>query len=1773
MAEDNVGGISVSFTADAAQLQAEIARLETQLKRFNASYGKQTVQLQVATPSRRSLLDTRREISNAFTARGAAGQIMAKVAVEAPAARVLQTFRSQLARDIGSVTVNVKGRWAGWETPPPTSITVTQRGGGGGGAAAATPLAGQRPAQARAASPTATPTRGGRTPSSNTAKAAAQVSTVSAQQLFSKSNGWNDQTLLEEYLQGGGNAEYRRKLKDELVRRGFNPDETAGRPAARGFARTGGARGFTNPVQLGAAPSKSVSARISPQAAAARYAQWFDLATPEELKEGMEWYDREIGNLMKATRGTGWNMEQVRGITAAFSRNNSWKQNVTAVSKFADRWRGGARALPQFQRQGTTPGVGLPSSIEDAIRIASGDTAALAAHRKEDPFSRALGGDMDAKAIDRWMAVMQGFVKPGEAFDQLQEALDILAKQKGIQPRQAQAVPWVVARNRLKNIKGTGTAADPAFAHPREGVDLPAGILDPIVGGARGFGWDPYANWQRQQGREANRRMLAAKNPYGMPGPRPSTNPLDQIGSPERQAIIDEYFASRRTGGARGFSDFDPYGRQAARQPQTGFMQGRAMGTVPGLGGSFDYQRQMEDEARQSLLLRRMQERMSAGGGFTVDPRTGQFLDPRRGRVGPFLAATGQSVSGTNLEQLMQQLRANPANARELATGGLIGGWRNPETGQIDLDVSREFRTRRAMLAHLATRPDQMAGYALGAGQDVPNPAYRTASGLTLAQIEQRRAAGRSSYAKLVAEGRAGPGIRGILPKGLPIVNQPRMAMAADLPWDDEGRLPGDEGYGIHARAFGLMSEEEARLDAPVMGGKRGGRGKVLPGGLQRRARISPAARAETIAFDANLQEAQRAQEQFQERQIRTARASSIRSVPTFLAGILSGGLGGVAAQEQSKQATVAVNAHRAALKQLTDAQTEENEIAKRLDIEKPGTEAHKALTGSLEEARIKVKDLTAAEKDLRIQADEMTRSANKAAGTGLRNLAAGFASNLAAGLAFGVGFTALQGIITGVGQALAPTVARMNNFSEVAGETSKNLAETVRQAHGLADVGLAQTFAAAGVKGPLAAQIGPDLLQVAQIQAGLSAFRDQSALIDTAFNFRNGNGIPGITASTGGGLFGIGAEKGLIETLKEQIQTIVPERVGGGAGPRGGRTITFPGADTQVIDRNAKTLENVNQKLSLFGITLEAATKAGASASEQQRQYDSILQLGGPQVQGFVDALEQHGGFVLTDQQGQVLSGDRLKEAVIDGLKDMPKATAKSIIDGMRPQIEAQRALFRLQSDFQRDQLNPAQFALQLAAQPLTRQGGFGERPRNALTGQRIPIPALFRGEFGQDGGAVGAQFTAAFESLGPLLDETDSRLMELRTEGQRALEALVPADQIVEFRALNREITNVGEAIAGLQIGVQQEQVNFQVAQYNNQLRIAHRSQTDLLQLTGQLGATQGDNLGLLQRQMIMYERQTQELSLQSNELTLQSNTLSIILAQRQINFQRSLAGFVTPGETPQEIAARAREAELEANFAQKQLDIQKEQLKLAREQQGIAGKALPLQFQIQDVGFQRQLTDINAEIALLNQGIRLTVNTAAAERAIAHLTALENELVKRAGTYVDEGAKAAGAFMEGVAQVKAATVDGMDTVIRQTANAWNIFIRQGVYAVGALTGGPGIPPPSNNPSDQDPDATFGGRQRAEGWYGMVSGATRITVGEAGPETVAIIRNPRSWTPAAPSSGGWSGGGGNITVMVTGNQIGGSEQDQERFAAIIARKVEEIQSRRGSLLGLRSV
>lgn len=959
---------------------------------------------------------------------------------------------------------------------------------------------------------------------------------------------------------------------------------------------------------------------------------------------------------------------------------------------------------------------------------------------------------------------------------------------------------------------------------------------------------------------------------------------------------------------------------------------------------------------------------------------------------------------------------------------------------------------------------------------------------------------------------------------------------------------------------FGPEAQAAAEARQPNVNYGRRRRGAAAGGVPVPLRRIGPEEREAITSATPELEEGIQARIASQTRLIQARQETTVRSTGTFLTGLVSNLFGGSQAREAGQQAAAAIREQGSIENRLFAARGRERDIEVAFYNAPAGSSQRKEIRESLNKQRDAVEELSNQYQAATKRATDLSTAAEQAGKGGLRNLAAGFVGGIAGSLVFGAGITAITKGVELLGTALAPQIERLTNYGAAAGEVATQLAAIDQQRAGLGEQAVASVFAQAGFKGAAADQVRSTLLQQTQVSGGLGAFDQQRQLLEAAFNFQHGIGVPGITSSVGGGLFGVGANKGLIEQVRQQLETTPTSFQQSVSGP-------------QVAQSAQDTLGLINAELSSLGITLKSQGEANVSTADALKQQADIAKLpssgaglGGSQAKVFADTLADRGLVVTATTSGRLLSGDELLTGIKNALGNLPKPAISDLIAIQQPQIDAQRALFREQAKTQRESFIPAAFALQQAASPTTRFGtGFVSGAPSTIGGQALPT-GPFGAAFG-GAGQAGSQaiFGGAFAALSPMIGRVDTQLAQMQKDGQAALEALVPTDQIGQFRALEKQITDTGAAIAGLQAGAQQEQTNFQVAQYNEQLRLARQSQSDLLQLTGREGQSRGDNLGLLEKQVIESQRYSQELALQSQQLSLQSNALSLQLAQRQINFRLAVAGFGVPGETAEERAARVEEAKKEAEFAQKQLDIQKQQQAIAEKQTAQQARILPISFKIQDIGFNRELVNIQHQIGLINQGIKVSVDTAAAQQAIEHLTALENQLTQQASTYVTEGTKVVNAYQQAAADIKAQTAAGFSTVLQQTATAWGVFLAQGRAAVQGLSGGPGGLPPGNR--------TPGGHPLppgyAQGMLGIASSATPLIVGEAGAETVAILRNPRAMAAAS----GFGGGGifAPMYITISGNNVR-NDADIEMLAAKVARRVSEMLSRTASQLGLRS-
>ena len=333
----------------------------------------------------------------------------------------------------------------------------------------------------------------------------------------------------------------------------------------------------------------------------------------------------------------------------------------------------------------------------------------------------------------------------------------------------------------------------------------------------------------------------------------------------------------------------------------------------------------------------------------------------------------------------------------------------------------------------------------------------------------------------------------------------------------------------------------------------------------------------------------------------------------------------------------------------------------------------------------------------------------------------------------------------------------------------------------------------------------------------------------------------------------------------------------------------------------------------------------------------------------------------------------------------------------------------------------------------------------------------------------------------------------------GQEQVGAM-PAGSSAQFSFDMSAVKAYGNAIAALNEDVANREAHIGLIQYNEQIRVLNRNIADAQGLI----SGSGGSLGAKERQQWNLQRESEQLSLQMN--------------QRQINYQVAVAGFQAPGLTGQERAARIEEAKLQADYAQKQQDI-------AVQQFGLAGEV----FQIQAA---RALEDLTHQRAIAQESFAAQQQILADQKAISALTAKEGQLQADAQSIFNQASQVYGA------QVSAAT---------SAVGQFGLTVEE---ATAALRNALGLSPASGGRSS---GSLPPGLNHASGFLGTASSPTHAIYGEAGTETIAILRNPRAATLGA-------GGGGAvsmpITIQISGNNFG--SMDEQKLARVITDEVE---------------
>lgn len=365
-------------------------------------------------------------------------------------------------------------------------------------------------------------------------------------------------------------------------------------------------------------------------------------------------------------------------------------------------------------------------------------------------------------------------------------------------------------------------------------------------------------------------------------------------------------------------------------------------------------------------------------------------------------------------------------------------------------------------------------------------------------------------------------------------------------------------------------------------------------------------------------------------------------------------------------------------------------------------------------------------------------------------------------------------------------------------------------------------------------------------------------------------------------------------------------------------------------------------------------------------------------------------------------------------------------------------------------------------------------------------------------------------------------------------------PSTDVADFEAASASATKLSGEIANLTKGMMEASRAASVASWANQIRIANRSLGDALGLLGKIGGTR---LGHLQREQWLNSRASQHLGLQ--------------LQQRQITTQLALAQFQAPGETGEERYFKQKEAIATAGISQQQLNFSFKDFTLSGQIWKITADRAATDAQraitVMQLARDAETTAINSQIQIANKSRLLAQEVATIDRILGKAQGNFSSQLSAATSGISDFS---GSLKEGLKEVWKAlgytVTESKNGTVKVTGRS-NAGSTDGAGTYGA---GSTYHPPTTAPK---PEAT--------GILGMTAGATDITVGEAGTETVAILRNPRT-SSLAPSSGG--GGAPVINISISGPVVR-SEQDIDALATAVAAKVERSLSRKGQMFGLR--
>lgn len=736
----------------------------------------------------------------------------------------------------------------------------------------------------------------------------------------------------------------------------------------------------------------------------------------------------------------------------------------------------------------------------------------------------------------------------------------------------------------------------------------------------------------------------------------------------------------------------------------------------------------------------------------------------------------------------------------------------------------------------------------------------------------------------------------------------------------------------------------------------------------------------------------------------------------------------------------------------------------------------------------------------------------------------------IAGTLLFGGTLAAAQAGIALLSETMKPGVELMTNFGTAAVAASKALGQELRQGAGLAEETVSQAFFRTGLEPDN--RFRPELERAAVVGGGLDALAEQRQLLQAGINFRL-NPRAGETFPVGGGPFGFGATNSALRELKNTLEGVFPSQ-----------SVVRPPTLLQDTERDQAIIDSLNAQFEELGVTLVDATEAGIDKAAAEQQRTEIGRIPSERdfaanesvAQVFANQLRDRGLVLVGTESGKPLTGGQFDDALGGQIIEATQKSVDALIEANARGIEFQNFSRRAQSDFARGIANPIQRAIGALAQP------------------RLPLTA------GVPGGAFGA-FIRDPAMLATGLG-SEMRLQQREARGRQAILDLVPTDQRSEVSALMGDLEALGKTAAGIRLDLLDRQTEVQLDQTDNSLRIMGRT---IGELRGSLNQTFrntpligiGASIGQMTARSMQLQRNSAMIGLESGQIQLGMN-------QRQLNLQTALAGLGVAGETPEERALRLTATREELADQQRLLDN-------AKEQQAIAEEATPLGFRLEDARIAQQIEDLDIQVGIALRERELIVDSRQAENTLLRLDQEIDATVGELQTYVQEGTQA---WMDGLSmmgQFAQQTAADFGELAEKTADAFGVTVNLQELLEKIASDDYYDFLSRDETSRRRPASTDGTSTNSAGFAtgGLFDtmGPTRMIVGEAGRETVAVLRNPRGFL----ASVGTTSGGIQLNVNVTGNTVR-SDNDLNELVRRITNEVQYSLAQQAALRGLRS-